>query len=109
MSDLQTLAATLLVNFTTVRIPRLRSSGYGCGGPAAQATDRLLSRALACETFKLPSPALNTDCWSRVIAHSSTGSRAVDQRMAAALLLPRSGGVECLHDVGVGECGLGMP
>ena len=52
MSDLQTLAATLLANFATVRIPRCESLWISSvPNPSPKHRYRLLSRALAGETL----------------------------------------------------------
>jgi hypothetical protein len=52
MSDLQNLAATLLANFATVRIPRCESLWISAmPNPSPQHRYKFLSRALARETF----------------------------------------------------------
>ena len=96
MSDLQTLAATLLANFATVRIPRCESLWISSvPNPSPKHRYRLLSRALAGETLIMnchrqhlryrllepgPSRILRPDRgrWTRW--------------MAISLLLPRSDG-----------------
>ena len=96
MSDLQTLAATLLANFATVRIPRCESLWISSvPNPSPKHRYRLLSRALAGETLIMnchrqhlryrlleagPSRLLRPDRgrWTRW--------------MAATLLLPGPGG-----------------
>ena len=91
ISDLQNLAATVLANFTTVRIPRCESL-WTCliPDPSPKHLHRLRSRALTRETFIM-------NCHRRHLQHRllERGHRAFFDRiegggpMAAALLLPR--------------------
>ena len=108
ISDLQILAATVLANFTTVRIPRCESL-WTCSipDPSPKHLHRLRSRALTRETFIMNChrrASSTPPVGAEVIAHSSTGSKAADQTdggctSSAAILRPSAyctaSGSEC--------------
>ena len=111
MSDLQTLAATLLANFATVRIPRCESLWISSvPNPSPKHRYRLLSRALAGETlimnchrqhlrYRLLEPGHHA-FFDRIEGGGPDGWRfhffCLDQTA-----------VSVLYNIGVGECGPG--
>ena len=111
MSDLQTLAATLLANFATVRIPRCESLWISSvPNPSPKHRYRLLSRALAGETLIM-------NCHRQHLRYRllEQGHRAFFDRIEGGgpdgwrlhfFCLDRAA-VSVLHDVGVGVCGPG--
>ena len=95
MSDLQTLAATLLANFATVRIPRCDSLWISSvPDPSPKHRYRSLARALAGENLhhELPSSAPPISTAGAGPSRLLRPDRGRWTRwMAAAFLLPRSG------------------
>ena len=111
MSDLQTLAATLLANFATVRIPRCESLWISSvPNPSPKHRYRLLSRALAGETLIM-------NCHRQHLQYRllEEGHRAFFDRVEGGgpegwrlhffCLDPAA--LSILYDVGVGVCGPG--
>jgi hypothetical protein len=113
MTELPTIAATLLANFATVRIPRCeRLWTWPVDDPSPRLRTRLLANALAGET-------LIGSCYrQRVRCHLlATGHRAFFDRIEGG---GRDGWrlhffcydpaiVLLLHDIPVGQCGPGDP
>ena len=111
MSDLQTLAATLLANFATVRIPRCESLWISSVPyPSPKHRYRLLSRALAGETlimnchrqhlqYRLLEPGHHA-FFDRIEGGGPDG-----WRLHFFCLDPEAIGV--LYNIGVGKCGPG--
>jgi hypothetical protein len=111
MSDLQTLAATLLANFATVRIPRCESLWISAvPDPSPKHRHRLLSRALARETFIM-------NCHRQHLQHRllERGHGAFFDRMEGGgpagwglhFFCRDPAAVSVLHGIGVGACGSG--
>ena len=111
MSDLQTLAANLLANFATVRIPRCESLWISSvPNPSPKHRYRLLSRALAGETLIM-------NCHRQHLQYRllEQGHRAFFDRVEGGgpkgwrlhffCLDPAA--LSILYDVGVGVCGPG--
>jgi hypothetical protein len=111
MSNLQTLAATLLTNFATVRIPRCESLWISSvPNPSPKHRIRLLSRALAGETLIM-------SCHRQHLRYRllEPGHRAFFDRIEGGgpdgwrfhfFCLDQTA-VSVLYNIGVGECGTG--
>jgi hypothetical protein len=111
MSDLQTLAATLLANFTTVRIPRCESLWISSvPNPSPKHRHRMLSRALAGENLII-------SCHRQHLQYRllEQGHRAFFDRIEGGgpagwrphFFCRDPAAISVLYDVVVGVCGLG--
>ena len=111
MSDLPILAAILLANFATVRIPRCESLWIShLPDPSPEHRYRLLARALAGESLIM-------NCHRQHLQHRllEQGHRAFFDRIEGGGLdgwrlhffCRDRAAVSVLHDVGVGVCGPG--
>ena len=111
MSDLQTLAATLLANFATVRIPRCESLWISSvPTPSPKHRCRLLSRALAGETLIMSCHRQHhqyrlLEQGHRAFFDRVEGGGSDGWRFHFFCLDPAA--VSVLYDVGVGVCGPG--
>ena len=111
MSDLQTLAATLLANFATVRIPRCESLWISSvPNLSPEHLYRLLSRALADETFIMSCHRQHLQYRLLEQGHGAffdrvEGGGPNGWRLHFFCLDPAA--VTVLYDIGIGECGPG--
>ena len=111
MNGLPTLAATLLANFATVRIPRCESLWISSvPNPSPKHRYRLLSRALTGETLIM-------SCHRQHLRYRllEPGHHAFFDRIEGGgpdgwrlhFFCREPAAVRVLHDIGVGECGPG--